>query len=175
MRTRGMIIGIVLGVALAAGAHAAAPERAKPPARKPSGPPIEAVDPDWTLSVKRSELEAVIGRFIASYSAGDIDRFMQLFTQKVNTTAGEKSAQDLRAEYAEHFLATTERFMNLGNARYEKSGDAIMAEVDLKLREHFRLDNKKHTYTGAVRFYLTQQGSRWLISGLFFAYDPPAN
>jgi hypothetical protein len=127
----------------------------------------------WNLDVPRNEVEAVVAEFMNAYNAGDRDRVARLFDKKVITDHGEQQHAELVDEYGEHFLATVARYLNLRNARWQKTPNGVMTEVDFSLREQSKLDNKDRDYSGAVRFYLSNASGRWHIVELYFAYDPP--
>lgn len=127
----------------------------------------------WNLDVPRADVEAIVGEFMNAYNAGDIERMSRLFAKKVITDHGPKEFTQMREDYAEHFLATVARYLNLRNARWQKAVDGVMTEVDFSLREQSKLDGKDRDYTGAVRFYLSNVSGKWKIAELYFAYDPP--
>ncbi len=128
----------------------------------------------WNLDVPRADLESVIAEFMNAYNAGDIERMARLFSKKMVTDHGTKEYAQVRDEYAEHFLGTISRYLNLRNARWQKWKDGgVMTEVDFSLREQSKLDNKDRDYSGAVRFYLSNSTGKWKITELYFAYDPP--
>jgi hypothetical protein len=127
----------------------------------------------WNLDVPRQEVEPVIADFMNAYNAGDRDRIARLFEKKVTTDRGERKHAEIVEEYGEHFLATVARYLNLRNARWQKTDEGVMSEVDFSLREQSKVDNKDRDYTGAVRFYLSKASGRWRIAALYFAYDPP--
>ncbi len=129
----------------------------------------------WNLDVPRAEVEAVVAEFMNSYNAGDPERLAKVLEKKVITEHGEQKSQEIIDEYGEHFLATTARYLNLRNARWQKTNDGVMSEVDFSLREQSKLDGKDRDYSGAVRFYMNKTSGQWRIDQLYFAYNPTSD
>lgn len=128
-------------------------------------------DPLWELDVPRQDVEPVIMTFVQAYEGGDIVRFMRLFSANVKTEAGTRAARDLREQYQEIFLGTSERHLIIRNARWAHVDANIILEADLMTNMISKRDDLRHQRTGALRIYLARENAIWVISELYFAYD----
>jgi len=130
-----------------------------------------ASDPLWDLEIPRQELEAVLMRFVQAYEGGNVDRFMELIAPEVRTEAGLLRAKNLREEYVETFLGSRLRRMMLRNVHWTRANDGVVADADFLSNMTSKRDDRVHERSGAARFHLTKQATKWLITELYFSYD----
>lgn len=128
-------------------------------------------DPLWELDVPRQDVEPVIMGFVQAYESGDINRFMRLFKSTVKSDSGERASRELRDEYREIFLGTTERHIIIRNTRWSHVEDQVIADADLLTSMVSKRDDQRHQRSGALRIYLGREGKEWRIEELYYAYD----
>lgn len=128
-------------------------------------------DPLWELDIPRQDVEPVIMAFVQAYESGDINRFMRLFKSTVKTDSGERAARELRDDYLDLFLGTTERHIIIKNTRWSHIDDQVIADADLLTSMISKRDDQRHQRSGAVRIYLGRLGKEWRIDEMYFAYD----
>lgn len=128
-------------------------------------------DPLWSIDIPRQDVEPVIMTFVQAYESGDINRFMRLFKSTVKTDSGERAARELRDDYLDLFLGTTERHIIIKNTRWSHIDDQVIADADLLTSMISKRDDQRHQRSGAVRIYLGRLGKEWRIDEMYFAYD----
>ena len=128
-------------------------------------------DPLWDLEIPRQELESVLLHFVQAYEGGNVERFMDLIAPQVRTEAGLLRAQVLREEYVETFLGSRLRRMILRNVHWTRANEDVVADADFLSNITSRRDDRTYQRSGAARFHLTKQASKWVITELYFSYD----
>ncbi len=128
-------------------------------------------DPLWDLDVPRQELEAVLMRFVQAYDGGNIDRLMALIGPQLRTEKGLRRAQEVRDEYLETFLGSSQRRIILRNVLWTRAGDGVVADADFVSRIISKRDERTHERSGALRAHLNREKAEWVIGELYFSYD----
>lgn len=128
----------------------------------PVSPPAEAPVP---AGLTISDAARVLDQFSSSYQLGDIDRFMQLFSDDARSEGGRKA--QIRKDYEQLFDSTQARRIELLDMRW--SPDSASARGEGGYLVHIRRKGGvgDEVFAGSIRLELIRRGRDVLISGLF--------
>ncbi|NMG56820.1 hypothetical protein GPA23_19795, partial [Aromatoleum aromaticum] len=131
-------------------------------ASAPASPPAEAPVP---AGLTISDAARVLDQFSSSYQLGDIDRFMQLFSDDARSEAGRKA--QIRKDYEQLFGSTDARHIELIDMRWSPDSVSARGEGGYLVRIRRQGDAGEEVFAGSIRLELTRRGQDVLISGLF--------
>jgi len=127
-----------------------------------ASPPAEAAVP---AGLTVSDAARVLGQFSSSYQLGDIDRFMNLFTEDARSETGRRA--QIRKDYEQLFGSTQARRIELLDMRWSPDSASARGEGGYLVRIRRRGDAGEEVFAGSIRLELTRRGQDVLISGLF--------
>ncbi len=119
-----------------------------------------------TGGITDDELTQLIGRFVTTYEAGDLDAFMSLFSDNARTN-NRFSKNGVREDYEELFESTEGRLIRLKDMRWSREENEAIGEADFRLTIVKNGDTRPRSYEGSLTFRLEKQDQTLTIKGLF--------
>lgn len=111
------------------------------------------------------EARNAVRRFAELYQAGDIERFMELFSADARSASGHRA--DIRRDYEDLFRTTRSRRVELADFRWSLDKLAGHGDGAYYIRIHRNGESADEVFAGSLRVDLVKSGDRVLISGLF--------
>jgi CheY-like chemotaxis protein len=148
------------GVAVATVATAPMPD-AKP---APAAAPIPAAPP--TNAITQADLNKLIKRFEFVYEAGDIEQFLGMFGDNVETNDTFTKA-DLRRDYEELFKTTEYRTMALPNVTWDMHDNKADGWGNFEVKVRKVGAKETNTYKGSLTFHVEKVNGRLYIKRLY--------
>jgi hypothetical protein len=137
-----------------------APLAAAPPAGA-SPPPRPA-----PLRLSREELSSLLQRFVSVYAAGDIEQFMALLADNVQTN-DRVTRQAVREDYDRLFRTTDLREMRVDSMNWDVEGEQAHGWGDFDVRVRRQGDATMHHYQGSLTLLVRKVGGRPRIERLY--------
>lgn len=132
--------------------------------------PAPAVPDSSPPAISDRELEALLGRFVASYEQGDLESYVALFDDRARTS-DKKGKLAIRKDYETLFSSSQNRQFSLKNIRWTREGESARGEGRFALRIRAQNEQEFKAYSGTVRFELVKLENKLSIKGFFHDLD----
>lgn len=132
--------------------------------------PAPAVPDSSPPAISDRELEALLGRFVASYEQGDLESYAALFDDRARTSDKIGRAA-IRKDYETLFSSSQNRQFSLKNIRWTREGESARGEGRFALRIRAQNAQEFKAYSGTVRFELVKLENKLSIKGFFHDLD----
>jgi len=142
------------------------PMAVAPPMGSPKPPQQTTEDSGLSVNLLR-QLE---GSFSNAYQAGNIDRFMQLFSVNAQTNS-QDSLVGIRQEYLDLFRSTRSRKMNFENITWKVDGSHAQGDGRYSALIMPNGTVKENLYKGKVTLHADLKDRRLRISSFYFTSD----
>ncbi|MEK9940478.1 MAG: DnaJ domain-containing protein [Methylotenera sp.] len=134
----------------------------------PNQKPDEAPAADAVAST--GELRKLVFMFVDGYQRGDIQTFMQVFTEDVQSDEG-AGRDNLQQAYIDVFNTTTDREMLVKNMHWVQQEQQMIGnatyEVKIRRNEHTKIK----TVTGKLRLDVKKVNNQSKINGFYYVAD----
>lgn len=133
-----------------------------------AAPPVAATPPPRPAPVRlsREELASLLQRFVSVYEAGDIEQFMALLADNVQTN-DRITRQAVRDDYARLFRTTDLRQMRIETMNWDVEDDQAHGWGEFEVRVRRQGDATVHHYQGSITVQVRKAGGRPRIERLY--------
>lgn len=144
---------------------AAAPD-APTPSAMASATPAPAVPAPPSNVISQAELATLVKKFEFVYEAGDIDQFLTLFSDRVETNDTFTKA-DLRRDYEALFKTTEFRTMTLPNVNWDVHDNKADGWGNFEVKVRKVGAKEVNDYKGSLTFHVEKDKGRLYIKRLY--------
>jgi len=116
------------------------------------------------------ELKILLGRFVRAYERGDLESFMQFFSEKARS-GGKKGKHNIRKDYKKLFNNTISRRMRLNNIEWLSVGDVMRGRGRFSVEVHTRGKEYTEKRKGQVVFEVGQDNGRSRVHAFYYYPD----
>lgn len=131
-----------------------------------TAPPITAAPAPPAAKITRDELTGFLRRFASVYEAGDLDQFLNLFSENARTN-DRTGRRGIREDYEALFRATDLRRMRLGEINWEIDANQAYGWGDFDVTVKRATDQESYVYTGSLTFVVEKVDGRLRITRLY--------
>lgn len=116
--------------------------------------------------ITKEELSALLRRFAFVYEAGDLDQFVNLFSDNARTN-DKSTRQGIREDYENFFRSTDLRQMNLGQVNWEVDENQAQGWGNFDVTVRRSGEQEVQAYSGSLSFYVEKVDGRLRIVRLY--------
>ncbi len=128
---------------------------------------FEAASQDLAArAITRAEVRAMLRKFVASYEAGNLNEFMNLFSEQARTN--ERVNRDgIRQDYVSLFRTTAMRRMELRDVTWNLANNQAQGLGNFNVQVQKKGEGEVRTYTGSLSLSIEREGQELRITRLY--------
>jgi hypothetical protein len=124
-------------------------------------------DPQRVIS--QQDVDSLIDSFLATYRAGDITRFLQLFSSDVRTN-GRTDLDGIRKDYQSFFAETDIREFSLADMQWNVMDATAAGQGKFNVGIRYRGDADTKNVSGTITFLVERRRGQLVFSEMFHSY-----
>ena len=129
-----------------------------------------AVETDNSTDEDLMKLEVLLTNFAKAYQAGDLNEFVSLFSEDVESNDA-SSIEQLQAEYNKLFNVTDVRQIKIEDFAWEQDDDVFSGEGKFQLMIIEKGGNKPMRYSGGISLEVDMDQAEPVITDIFYSYN----
>ena len=118
------------------------------------------------VALTNMELNAILDKFVTTYAAGDLDRFITLFAKEARTNVRTSRAQ-IRQDYAALFRTTDKRRMTFRKLIWDLKNDKAQGRGNFEVKVQRKGESRFRIYTGSLAIQVERRGAEFRITRLY--------